>query len=374
VRIDTAGANAESPNAQEKIYLEKQFAHLRLKMIEVVNRPAQAVRSEPVRLVAQPTDAVELSNFRPQFHRLDVNNPDLIIRHMAPDDIARYQGQDGVQEPTMPGSDRPAVELINVIPGLRTTAADPRVARAARKSAESRPGEAGGTVETAEDDVAEQPAVDRATVRRQTSAPVCLVPRNEQRPEGMVSAQPDLELTNYEAASDDTAPNTKLSQVIERSALNQDVGASRQEIPVVRFTLPENLSTTLRPGSQTVMLRIEPKHLGPARLNLTLSGDKLRARLVVNNHAAKIAVESALDRLVEQLASARIEVDHIEVTVGGNSTSSGLFGRRPQWSPRRTSAPHWGAVDAAMSDGASAAGPVAGPVTYVGADGVNVLA
>jgi hypothetical protein len=190
----------------------------------------------------------------------------------------------------------------------------------------------------------------------------------------------DFSLENLKVSGDRNESSSALEKVetytvFEKLIPDADVGNRRLDIQPVRFTLPDSIKTSLKPNGQTVMLRIEPEHLGSAKLSLTMYNDKLQARVIVNNIPAKIAVEASLHRLVEQLSQANIEVDHIEVTIGGESAHDGIFGRRPQW---RYHANRFGRfnLDKVFNSGQQATVPARVPqsASYVGADGVNLLA
>ena len=192
--------------------------------------------------------------------------------------------------------------------------------------------------------------------------------------------QDDFSLKNLKVSGDRNESSSTLEKaetftVFEKLTPDADIGHRRLNIQPVRFTLPDNVKTALKPNGQTVTLRIEPEHLGPAKLSLTMYGDKLRARVVVNNIPAKVAVEASLHRLVEQLSRANIEVDYIEVTIGGESARDGVSERHPQW---RYHANRFGRfnLDKVFSSGQQAAVPASVPrlVSYVGANGVNLLA
>jgi hypothetical protein len=116
---------------------------------------------------------------------------------------------------------------------------------------------------------------------------------------------------------------------------NGDVSAKTTEQkfnqPAVRFTLPDNLAQAMKSRSQSVMIKIEPEHLGPARLNLSIRNDVLTARLTVDTSQAKAAVEGSLDRLTEQLSRAGIKVNHIEVSLRGGDSQNQFAGRQSGW-------------------------------------------
>ena len=107
-----------------------------------------------------------------------------------------------------------------------------------------------------------------------------------------------------------------------------------QEMPAprpsaVRFHIPDNLSQLVRHQSQSLLIRIEPEHLGPARLHLSEHGGQLRARLVVETESARALIEGSLDKLKLQLEKAAVKVEHLEVTVA-NDAAHRFFERQPR--------------------------------------------
>ncbi len=100
----------------------------------------------------------------------------------------------------------------------------------------------------------------------------------------------------------------------------------------IQFELPESAKSILKPNGHSVQLRINPEHLGPARLSLTMVNDQLRAVVVVDNSAARHALEGSIDRLVDTLAKAGISVDSIAVNIDGESAKEQLFDQSPRFS------------------------------------------
>lgn len=117
---------------------------------------------------------------------------------------------------------------------------------------------------------------------------------------------------------------------------SRDTGVLRQsnDSQPVRFHLPNNFQPALRNGRQSLTLRIDPEHLGPARLTLTERDGGLQARLIVNSPEAKALIESSLDRLSRQLQQANVDVESIEVTVSADSEHRQFFHERPEWTGR----------------------------------------
>ena len=144
--------------------------------------------------------------------------------------------------------------------------------------------------------------------------------------------------------------------------------------PPARFTLPDNLAAALKTNSRSVMISVEPDHLGPARLHLAMHNDALTARLTVDSIHAKAAVESSLDQLTDQLARAGVKVHHVEVSVSGGDVGSNLFERRPVWNGKTKSAVP--SMDRLFDANTTTSTPTASDRSagYVRADGVNVFA
>lgn len=159
-----------------------------------------------------------------------------------------------------------------------------------------------------------------------------------------------------------------------RMATESSLSYEKAETRQVRFSLPDNLPSRLGLNGKTISLKIEPEHLGPARLSLTMYGNKLKAKVMVKTAEAKAMIENSLDILTRQLAKAEIEVDNIEVAIDGDHAEGELPQRRPYW---RRSVPN-AATDlkALPSDDAAEQLPayLQSANTYVGAAGVNLLA
>jgi len=143
----------------------------------------------------------------------------------------------------------------------------------------------------------------------------------------------------------------------------------------VRFTFPDNFNTSLKPNGQSITLKIEPEYLGSARVNLVLHNNVLTARVIVTNAHAKAALESNLDALVKQLSDSDINVNSIEVSVGGQGSESTPFEKQTIW-PNRSRAVIYDINEKELEDeGVSATSDVyLSPRMYVGVEGVNLLA
>ena len=117
----------------------------------------------------------------------------------------------------------------------------------------------------------------------------------------------------------------------DRTPVTARLSTNRVDQPAVRFTLPDNLSEVIKQGSRSITLKIEPEHLGPARLNLVMNENSLSARLTVESLPAKLAVQNSIDQLTDQLARAGIRLDHIEVSLQGGGAHNQFFHRQADW-------------------------------------------
>ncbi len=143
--------------------------------------------------------------------------------------------------------------------------------------------------------------------------------------------------------------------------------------PIAKMTLPQNLDKALRPGGQSVVIKIEPEQLGPARLHLSMQNNLLTARVTVDSVLAKTAVEFSLDQLTDQLSRAGIEVDRIEVSLSDRESREQFFHRRPNWAqPHNQSA---GPTDEPfeLEQVTPSQTLYTPPEEFVRADGVNLL-
>ncbi|MDH3891254.1 MAG: flagellar hook-length control protein FliK [candidate division Zixibacteria bacterium] len=142
----------------------------------------------------------------------------------------------------------------------------------------------------------------------------------------------------------------------------------------VRFSLPEDLASKLKPNGQSVMIRIQPDNLGPARLSLRMHLDKLSARITVETVEIKAVVEQSLDRLTQQLVKSGIDIEKIEVALDGRQSGEQLSERHPHWR-RQTRENH--VEENNLTESNEVSPPAAVSTTapaYVGSGGLNVLA
>ena len=140
----------------------------------------------------------------------------------------------------------------------------------------------------------------------------------------------------FDQKSISTKTNNKIDSFfnLEKGTAKIDISAEKLTTHPVRFNLPDNLNNVLKPNGQSIMIRIEPDHLGPAQIKLTIDNEKLKAQVKVHSAMAKATLENSLDKLMQQLSKADIKVDFIEITADGENTDNQLFQRQPHWNKR----------------------------------------
>jgi flagellar hook-length control protein FliK len=82
-----------------------------------------------------------------------------------------------------------------------------------------------------------------------------------------------------------------------------------------------------KPGSEQIVLRLSPEHLGELKVNLNLEGQRLKVEIVAENRMVRDSLMQHTDALKESLSRQNIKMDSFEVTTGGNSTAYGGRGQ-----------------------------------------------
>ncbi len=141
----------------------------------------------------------------------------------------------------------------------------------------------------------------------------------------------------------------------------------------VRFTLPDNINSQLKTNGKSVRINIEPDNLGPARLSLNIHNDKLRAVVSVNSVQAKMTVEGSLDRLLDALNKANIQVDYIDVDVNQQNSYEQFAQQRPNYLNKHSNR-NFSLSDYLTTDESIIKNKTPNGVSYVNANGVNLTA
>ncbi|MCH9023748.1 MAG: flagellar hook-length control protein FliK [candidate division Zixibacteria bacterium] len=144
----------------------------------------------------------------------------------------------------------------------------------------------------------------------------------------------------------------------------------------VKIVLPENFKLNTNQKTQTIMIRIEPDHLGPARLELKMTDDFLSAKLIVETVEAKIILESSISQLKEKLASADIKVENLEINVRSESSNSHMSDKQQAHWQNQKAIRQFNRLDESLVSNEPAAmdAPINLRPQYAGAGGVNLLA
>lgn len=144
----------------------------------------------------------------------------------------------------------------------------------------------------------------------------------------------------------------------------------------VKIVLPENIKLNTNQKTQTIMIRIEPDHLGPARLELKMTDNILSAKLIVETVEAKIILESSISQLKEKLASADIKVENLEINVRSESHNSHMSDKQQAHWQNQKAIRQFNRLDESLVSNEPAAmdAPINLRPQYAGAGGVNLLA
>lgn len=144
------------------------------------------------------------------------------------------------------------------------------------------------------------------------------------------------------------------------------------DIQSVRFTAPLESDIRELKSGRTVIIKMEPEHLGPVRLTLSTSGDSLHGRMTVQSVEARAAVEGNLNELQEQLSRQGIKLDSFQISLAGGQVGQRAFGGRrsptesggmSRYNSRNLSNPISGLIENTLSQR-----------LYISATGVNWVA
>ncbi|MCP4631555.1 MAG: flagellar hook-length control protein FliK [candidate division Zixibacteria bacterium] len=158
-------------------------------------------------------------------------------------------------------------------------------------------------------------------------------------PETEISKSEQIKLNNFEAvarmASDQSSVKIETGQLTNQPKLISNItpvltnGSEKIEMVEtkvetlpVKFVVPTEINGNNIKNNHTVMIRMEPDHLGPVRMTVSTHNDTLTARLIVDSPLARATVESNLNNLVEQLDKQGIKIESLEVSVGGGNDGS----------------------------------------------------
>lgn len=196
-----------------------------------------------------------------------------------------------------------------------------------------------------------------------------------------LTVRPAIQQQLIEAFSQIVKGDTVLEQqrssfdpiVVDRTQADVLVNELKSESRPVQMVLPKNLKTMLKPNGNSVTIKIEPEHLGPARISLSMQNNVLKARIMVDTVHIRSVVEASVDHLIDQLSKADIKVDQIEVSLSGNSFKDDFGGRRNFHRSSKSGQLPPNKI-AALEMTAPASPAHISATQYVGSQGVNILA
>lgn len=145
------------------------------------------------------------------------------------------------------------------------------------------------------------------------------------------------------------------------------------DLQPVRFTLPDNINAQLKPNGKSIRINIEPNHLGPARLSLNMQNDKLSAVVTVHSAQAKMTVEGSLDRLLDALNKANIQVDYIDVNVNQENNYEQFAQQRSNYFKQQVNR-NFSLSDYLANEESIIENRPPNRVSYINAQGVNLTA
>jgi len=71
-----------------------------------------------------------------------------------------------------------------------------------------------------------------------------------------------------------------------------------------------------------VHIKLDPPSLGTVRMNVSTSGESVRATIVAENHVVKSIIENSLSQLKDSITHQGVKIDSFNVLVGGNASHS----------------------------------------------------
>jgi flagellar hook-length control protein FliK len=148
----------------------------------------------------------------------------------------------------------------------------------------------------------------------------------------------------------------------------------RQDQTAVKVTVPKDLSGLLDGSHKSVSIKLDPAYLGPARLSLVMRGEVLSAKITVDTQQAKAALDNSMTQLTDQLASAGVKVDLINVSVRGGGADNQSFHRPQEWFTRQQQHVVHHESILALDAAALEASSRQAPSSYLHGRGVNLYA
>jgi flagellar hook-length control protein FliK len=75
-------------------------------------------------------------------------------------------------------------------------------------------------------------------------------------------------------------------------------------------------------NQREVHIKLDPPSLGTVRMNVSTSGESVRATIIAENHVVKSIIENNLSQLKDSITHQGVKIDSFNVLVGGNASQS----------------------------------------------------
>jgi flagellar hook-length control protein FliK len=108
---------------------------------------------------------------------------------------------------------------------------------------------------------------------------------------------------------------------------NNSSRSSQPAEQVVQQVRERLVNHVTKPGSEQIVLRLSPEHLGDLRVNLNLEGQRLKVEIVAENSTVRDSLLQNTDLLKESLSRQNIKMESFDVTTGGNGTADNSRGQ-----------------------------------------------
>ncbi|MBI2354699.1 MAG: flagellar hook-length control protein FliK [Deltaproteobacteria bacterium] len=132
----------------------------------------------------------------------------------------------------------------------------------------------------------------------------------------VLNGQPTQVLQQHVKTENAVAPGSSaapLQDVTTRSAVSEHV--ARQ--------VGEHLANRdIKAGSEQIVIRLSPEHLGDLTLNMRMENQRLSVEILTDNRMVRDALLQNSDTLKDSLAKQNIKMDSFDVSTGGNNGGS----------------------------------------------------
>ncbi len=134
---------------------------------------------------------------------------------------------------------------------------------------------------------------------------------------------PDLQLQSPSVAANTAVKAMESSKPILPENL---LARGATEAKIIN-QLADKMTVRTNGAQNEVQVRLDPPSLGKVRMNITTSGDSVRATIVAENPAVKQVIENNFNQLRDAMGEQGLKLDSFTVTVGGESANQNPSGQ-----------------------------------------------